>query len=160
MKFIKQHKFTFFVIIIFIIAIIGLFFAYNLFFSNSGKPAYGNRLDNIEDVEIDEATINKISEENKKNDKVSDATVNVSGRTLEIILTVDDKMSLSDAKKIGNECYSTLSEKQIDYFSVQVFIKKKSEDQNNFPIIGYKQKKTKNIVWTKDRKVTSKDEKK
>ena len=159
MKYVKQHKFTIFVIFIFIIAVVGLFFGYNLFFSNGGKPAYGNRLEGIESVEITDENISKIKEELKKNDKVSEVNTNISGRTLNIIITVDDKMSLADAKSIGQKSYSSLNEKQINYYSIQIFINKKDETQNNFPIIGYKQRGTTKIVWTKDRSVTKTDEK-
>lgn len=155
MRFIKEHKFTTLVIILFIIAVIILFFVYNLFFSNGGKPEYGNRLDGIEQAEIKSSELNKIQESLKKNKNVVEVDTNISGRTLDIVITVDDKLSISDAKKIGKDSYSILSENQIKYYSVQVFIKKKDESKNNFPIIGYKQKNTKELVWTKDRKVTS-----
>ena len=72
----------------------------------------------------------------------------------DIVITVDDDMKLDDAKKVGSNSYKVLSDKQIDYYSIQVFIKKNSEKENNFPIIGYKQRGTKDLVWTKDRKVT------
>ena len=155
MRFIKEHKFTAFVIVLFIIAVIILFFIYNLFFSNSGKPEYGNRLDGIEQVEIKDSELKKIKENLKKNDNVIEVSTNVSGRTLDIVVTVNDKLSVSDAKKIGKNSYSDLSESQIKFYSVQVFIKKNDETKNNFPIIGYKQKNAKSLVWTKDRKVTS-----
>lgn len=160
MKYVKQHKFTIFVIFIFIIGVIGLYFAFNLFFSNSGKPEYGNRLEGIENVEVTNSDISKIKEGLKKNNKVKDIETNISGRTLNIIITVDDDMSLSDAKKVGQESYSTLKESQIDFYSIQIFINKKDKSENNFPIIGYKQRKTTKLVWTKDRSVTKTDEKK
>ena len=96
----------------------------------------------------------KISSELKKDKSVKDVDTNIAGRTLDIVITVDDDMKLDDAKKVGSNSYKVLSEKQIDYYSIQVFIKKNSEKENNFPIIGYKQRGTKDLVWTKDRKVT------
>lgn len=159
MNYLKRHKFTAVVILVFIVCVILLFFAWQTFFSNSGNPVYGNRLDGIEAVEIKETDQNKIKEELKKNNKVKEVTVNISGRTLEIVVLIDDSLSLADAKKIGNNSFSTLNDKQKDYYSVQVFVKKSDKTKNNFPIIGYKQRGTKSLVWTKDRKVTSTDEK-
>lgn len=158
MKFIKEHKFTTIVIIAFALGVIILFMAWRLFFSNSGNPVYGNRLDGIEKLEITESEQEKIKESIKKEKEVEDVSLNVSGRTLDIVITVNSELSLTDAKKIGTNSYSILTEDQVDYYSVQVFIKKKDEKQNNFPIIGYKQRGTKDLVWTKDRKVTTDNE--
>lgn len=159
MKFIKNNKLTVLVIVAFIVLVVVLFLFYNLFFSNSKQLSYGNRLDGIEEVLIDDATLSKISTELKKDKNVKEVTANISGRTLEIIITVADNVSINDAKKISNNSYSSLNDKQTQYYSVQVFVKKTSQSQNDFPIIGYKQKGTKNLVWTKDRKVTSNNEK-
>lgn len=158
MKFIREHKFTTIVIIAFVLGVIILFMTWRVFFSNSGNPVYGNRLDGIEKVEITESGQEKIKESITKEEKVEDVSLNVSGRTLDIVITVDSGLSLKDAKKIGASSYSILNEDQVDYYSVQVFIKKKDEKQNDFPIIGYKQRGTKDLVWTKDRKVTTDNE--
>lgn len=155
MNYLKQHKFTAVVIFAFIIVFIMLFFAWRTFFSNSGNPEYGNRLDGIEEAEITTANTKKIEDKLKENKNVKSVNINISGRTLDIVICVDDEVSISDAKKIGANSYSSLDEKQIDYYSIQVFVKKEDEEKNNFPIIGYKQKGKKDIVWTKDRKVTT-----
>ncbi len=160
MKFVKAHKFTVFVIILFILAVVFLYFMYDLFFTNGGKPEYGNRLDGIEEVEVTKEDISKIEAEAKKNKNVSEVSVDISGRTLNIIITVDNSMGVDDAKKVGQSSYSVLGEKQIKYYAIQLFIKKSDETKNNFPIIGYKQKESTSISWTKNRAVTKTDEKK
>ena len=129
MKFIKKHKFTTFIILIFIIGVVIIHYLFNLFFINSGKPEYGNRLDGIEAVELVEKDLSTVKDSIKKNSTVKDVNINVSGRTLDIVITVDDKLSLKDAKKIGQESYASLSDKQVEYYSVQVFIKKDAEQQ-------------------------------
>ena len=158
MEYIKKHKFTTIIIVVFVLLIIVLFLLYDLFFSNSGKPEYGNRLDGIENVEIIDSDINKIKNELSKNSKIKDTNINVSGKKLNIIITVDDKTSLKDAKSIGEVSYMSLNDKQIKFYSIQIFIKKTDETQNNFPIIGYKQNTATKVVWTKDRSVTSNEE--
>ena len=159
MNYLKRHKFTTLIILVFIICVMILFFAWKTFFSNSGNPVYGNRLDGISTVELNETDQNKVKEELKKNNKVKEVELNISGRTLEVVILVNDDVSLSDAKKIGNNSLTSLTDKQKEYYSVQVFVKKSDETKNNFPIIGYKQKGTKSLVWTKDRKVTTTNEK-
>ena len=158
MKYIKNHIFTCIVILIFIVLVIVMYVLYNLFFINSSRPEYGNRLDGIELVEIKSDGLKKIESSVKEKKGVKDVSCNITGRTLDIVITVEDNMSLKDAKAIGNDSYKTLDEKQIKYYAIQIFIKKTDEAQNNFPIIGYKQKETTNVVWTKDRSVTKADE--
>ena len=158
MKYIRKHIFTCIVILIFIILVIVTYILYNLFFINSSKPEYGNRLDGIELVEIKDDALNSIEKAVKEKKGVTDVTTNISGRTLDIVITVDNNMSLKDAKAIGNDSYKSLNEKQIKYYSIQIFMKKTDAAQNNFPIIGYKQKETTNVIWTKDRSVTKSDE--
>ena len=158
MKYLKKHRFTTQVIIAFTVVVLILAFVWRAFFSNGGNPVYGNRLDGMEKVEISKKTIDEVSSELKKNDKVKKVTSNISGKTFDIVITVNDDVSLSSAKEIGNNSFSKLSEDQINYYSIQVFIKKDDEKKNDFPIIGYKQRGTKTLIWTKDRQVTS-DEK-
>ena len=114
----------------------------------------------MESVELSEKDLSNVKDSINKNSTVKNISINVSGRTLDIVIVVEDKLSLKDAKKIGQDSYAVLSDKQVEYFSVQVFIKKDSKEQNNFPIIGYKQKGTKTLVWTKDREVTKTNENK
>ena len=160
MRFVKEHKFTVFVIILFILVVVLLYFSYNLFFTNGGKPEYGNRLDGIEEVEITKADQEKMESEIKKDKGVTNVSFDISGRTLNIVITVGNDVSVDDAKKIGNNSYASLNEKQIRFYAIQVFIKKEDSAKNNFPIIGYKQKEEKDVSWTKNRAVTSTDEKK
>lgn len=160
MKFIKKNKITMLVIIIFIAVVYIGYFSLNNLFIKSDSPKYGDRLDGIEKVEIKKETLSKLEKNLKDNKNVKAVSTNISGRTLDIIITVDDKLSLKDAKTIGSSSYSDLTEEQIKFYAVQVFIKKTDEKQNNFPIIGYKQKNSKALVWTKDRAVTTTNESK
>ena len=121
MKFIKNHKFTSLVIVIFIALVFVAYYLYNIFFINSSRPEYGNRLDGIENVEIKKDTLSDLEKSISENKSVKKVTTNISGKTLEIVITVDDSLSLKDAKAIGDASYKKLSEKQIDFYSVQVY---------------------------------------
>ena len=52
MNFIKKHKLTTFIIIIYIAVIIVLYFLYKIFMGSNGLPVYGDRLDGIDAVKI------------------------------------------------------------------------------------------------------------
>ena len=149
MEFIKRNKTTIFIIVIFLILV---FFAAKLksaFFPDERTAIYGNRLEGIEEVTISKSTFDKVKE-NFKEDGVSKITTRVSGRTVEIIITVNSEVSLDVAKSYGNKSLEAFSDKEKKYYDFQIFIKKDSESAE-FPIIGYKPKSKEHISWTKDR---------
>ena len=154
MKFIKKHKFTILVVLAFVVLVIILAFIKNLFFGGSGRPAYGNRLDGIENVKIEEKRYDELEKKLKKNDKVEDANSELTGKIINVIITVKDDTSKKDAKNIGNSVLDEFSKDELSFYDVQVYIKKKDEKKNDFPIVGYKHHKNKSISWSKDRKVT------
>ena len=154
MKFIVKHKFTSLIIVIFVIFVVILFFVYDFFFSAGKNPEYGNRLDGIEAVEIKNDDIDKIISNLKDNKNVESASANISGRTLDIVITVSNDLSVKNAKSIGEKSYEKLADNQIKYYSIQIFIKKSDASKNNFPIIWYKQREKTDVVWTKDREAS------
>ncbi len=154
MKMIKKHKFTIFVIFIYIVIVIFGFILKELFFSNSGKPMYGNRLDGMDKVEIKEEVYSKLVSELKEDKNVKEISHYLNGKIINVIIEVVDSLSINDAKKVGTKVLTSFSEAELSYYDVQIFVKKNDVLQNNFPIIGYKQNNKKNLVWTKDRAVS------
>jgi len=151
-KFIKRNKFTFFIIIFFVILLVLLFQVKNLFFASNGDANYGDRLDGLVEISADtqDAAISKL----KEDERVVEAKMNVSGRILDIIITVKDATSLQDAKTIGSSTSSLFDETVLSNYDLQVFIKKDTESENDFPIIGYKAKHSEGFSFTKDREKT------
>ena len=154
-RFIKKHKFTVLVIFAFVVLVVILAILKNIFFGGSGKPAYGNRLDGIENVKIEEKRYDELVTKLKKNDKIDDASCDLSGKIINIIITVKDDTNKKDAKSIGSSVLEEFSKDELNFYDIQVYIKKKDTKQNDFPIIGYKHHKNKSLSWSKDRKLTT-----
>ena len=87
----------------------------------------------------------------KENESVKEVTSTTNGRILNVIITVNDEVGLSSAKKIGESVKDNLTEENLANYDIQVFVKKESEAENDFPIIGYKAKNNDTFSWTKDR---------
>ena len=156
MKFIKKNKFTFFIILFFLILLVLLLQAKSLFFPNSGKANYGDRLDGL--VEVSKDTLEQVNSTLKENEKVVNASSSTSGRIINVIITVQDSVSLTDAKAIGESIKDSFDESALSNYDIQVFVAKESTAENDFPIIGYKAKKNDSFSWTKDReKITQED---
>lgn len=155
MKWVKKNKFTVIAIIIFVVLAILGYKAKELFFPNQRTAIYGDRLDGK--VVVEEKTYDEMKQKISENVKVKSATVRENGRQINIMVTVNEDTSKADAKKIVDNILEPFSESQIGYYDFQIFIKKDSEEENDFPIIGYKQHNSSSFVWSKDRDKTEKD---
>ena len=152
MKWVRKNKYTCIAILIFVVVTIVGYKAIKVFFPDSKAAYYGDRLDNKVEVEnkVYEAVKAKISEQ----EFVKDVNVRENGRTIEIVVTVQDSTSKDSAKSISGLILEHFSEIQIGYYDFQLFIKKESASENDFPIIAYKQHNSSEFSWTKDRDKT------
>lgn len=152
MKWIKKNKFTVIAIAVFVILAIFTYKAKEIFFPNQRTAIYGDRLDGK--VAVEQKTYDEMKQKISENDKVKKVTSRENGRRVDIMITVNDDTSKSDAKKIVDNLLEPFSESQIGYYDFQVYIVKDSESENDFPIIGYKQHNSSGFVWSKDRDKT------
>ncbi len=158
MIFIKRHKKTIFMLVLFIIVFIGGIFLKDLLMPNDDSAAYGTRLEDIKNHPIDEEVYTKMKADLASNSNVLEITHRLQGRTVNIILTVDDKATYQDATKIGDTILGFFSEDTKGYYTIQIFVVKKNKELNNFPIIGIKGPKSSKLSWTPERKITVKEE--
>lgn len=152
MKWIKKNKFTVAAIVIFIILSFLVFKVIDIFFPDQGTAIYGDRLD--AKVEVEDSVYKSLEELIKQNEKVEAVKINENGRRIDIIITVNNATSLSEAKKLSDNILEPFTESQIGYYDFQVYVKKIDEAENDFPIIGYKQHNDSGFSWSKDREKT------
>ena len=149
LKFIKNHKLLFVLSILLIAVIIFSIYLYLIFTDNDETAIYGTRLVGEEKVEIDVNKSNKLVEEKVK-DIVYNVTVRKQGRIVNVILTVKDEITRDVAKNYSNELLTAFTDDERGYYDFQIFVNKTNEDAQ-FPIIGYKHHQKDDIRWTKDR---------
>lgn len=139
------------------LVIIGCFLIYGIigfFGDNTTAPIYGNRLDGIKKVEIKKDKLKELSEALTKEEKISEANVYIEGKIIMVNVVVDDDTSVDEAQKEGTSIVNNLKKKELKFYDIELFISKKDEKQNNFPIIGHKKAGKDNFSWTKNREVT------
>ena len=125
MDFIRKHKLTTFIILVYTILIIFLFFIYNMFIGSSGMPVYGDRLDGIEEVPITEEQYTKIMTDlNSESSVVAVEEPSLNGKILQVVITVGDTTQTNTAKSLAEKVTATLTEEQKNFYDVQVFITK------------------------------------
>lgn len=163
LKKIMKSKKSIVMIIFIIILVICLFLMKGIFFPNSGSK-YGNRLNGIEKVPFETKTQSEILDSLEKNEKVLDEKINIHGKIINVIFDVDENTSIDNAKEVSNNLLSKFSDDIKNFYDIQFIITKNSEkgtekevtDENGktttttvkeFPIMGYKNSKSKEIVW-------------
>ncbi len=148
-NFIKNHKKGCMIggivfLILFLIVTIWLF-VIPLFSNNK----YGDRLEGIEDHKISNSTVSDIEGSLKENKMVSDVEYHNEGRILNFIITVSSEMSVEDAKALDDVILDKISDKNKEYYDIQILIDTE-EENDNYPIVGYKHKTEDNFVYGKD----------
>ena len=149
-KFIKNNKLTVITSIICLVFVILVFAIKLTFFPNEGTAIYGDRLDGIEEVEITDDEQDKIISSLEGKDEVKKVETDIKGRTLNVLITVNDDVELDPAKALTSSITDTLDKEQLGFYDIQVFISKDNDDAR-FPIIGYKHQDKDEFSWTKDR---------
>ena len=158
-KFIKRHRYTCILVLIFVLIVILGLKAKDMLVPDEGKATYGDRLKDIQKHPLDKDDYDKVDESIKKNSGVTKVSHNLRGKTINYFITFEDKVSVKDAKSIGEKVPDSFSEDIKSYYSIQIYLVKDNEKLNNFPIIGMKHPEAKNVSWTKDRELVTESEK-
>ena len=157
-RFIKRYRYTCILVLIFVLLVILGLKAKDILVPDEGKATYGERLKDLSKHPISNDVYKKIDEDYTKNTNVKKITHHLQGKTLNFYITVDDKVSIKDAKAIGEKLLEYFDDDQKGYYSIQVYLIKEDEKLNNFPIIGMKHPDSKVISWTKDREIVTESE--
>lgn len=125
MGYIRKHKLTSFIILVYIIVIGFAFFIYKLFIGSSGYPVYGDRLDGIEDVPITEEQIEKIENSILEDDAVIKVTKPyLKGKILKVVVTMADLAYAEFAKGHADKVTAFLTDEQKAFYDIEVYITK------------------------------------
>lgn len=148
-KFVKNHK----GVIIFLIAIIAIIvsmflLARSLLLSGKEGTIYGNRLQGIEKVKLNEDTLNKIVSDIKANGQVKSASHRLEGKLLNIMIDVKKEMEIENAKKLADIILSSLAEDEKSFYDIQVIVTcNELEESETYPMMGYKHRTSATFVW-------------
>lgn len=146
MNFIKNNKLLITLLVIAIIFFMAIVIIILKNISLGSENEYGNRLDNIDKYPITEEMIITIKNEIGNFEKVESLNYNLEGRLANFIMKVDSSLSIEDARNYGNRIIERLNEDIKNYYDIQVLIDVSSESEQ-YPIIGYKHKTSKTLIW-------------
>lgn len=154
MDFIKKHRYTLLIILIFILLVFLGVKLKGVLMPDDNKELYGNRLDDLPNHKIDDDLFVKIKSEMEGKKTVTSLSYRLQGKIYDFTMVVSDDVSLKDAKALGEDIIKYFQEDALNYYTFQIYIMKNDEKLNNFPIIGLKSPKSSSLVWTRDRSIT------
>lgn len=146
MKWIKSHKSESVIIGISIMMLVFILIFVKIFFFSSGKDAYGDRLDGIDDVKISGDKLGKIETELKKNASVTQTESHIEGRVIHFIITVKGEADLGSMKQNTDAILDDFSKKEKEFYDIEVYLISDGES-TVYPNIGYKSKTADTFSW-------------
>ena len=144
-KFILKNKLLSILILLFIlIVLLGMVIVKILIFPSYSSSKYGNRLEGIDSVRLDDSRFNEVKEKFGDVDGFTVNSFRLSGKIVNIMISVDDNISVSKAKSNASKLVECFSDEELDYYDFQVFI---TGSEDKYPIIGYKNKNSEGLYW-------------
>lgn len=131
----------FILIFIFFIVIVKIFI-----FPSYSVDKYGNRLEGIENVIINDNRFGEIKNDFDSKDGFTIDKFRLSGKIVNIYIVVTNDMKVSDVKSEALKLINCFNEDELAYYDFQVFVTS-SSDSDIYPIIGYKNKNSEGLYW-------------
>ena len=136
-----KNKVVIFVVVLGIIIMMAII-CKNLF-SGSGS----SRIKSNEKFSLSNNEKNSIVDKFEELDAVSSVKVKANVKIIKIIVTLEEDIDFEQVKKVSNESLSLISEKNLGFFDVEIYIKSKNKDSETYPQIGYKHKSKEEFSW-------------
>jgi len=143
----KNNKYTVGVFLVFLLVFLFGWIAYNFIMPSSGKPAYGNRLDGIEEVAITSKEESSIIKDLENEKVVTNAKIHMSGKIINVLVEVKKGTKTATAKNLHKHITSNLTDEQKKFYDIQIFITNENDEAKGYPLIGYKSATASNFTF-------------
>lgn len=143
----KQNKFTVIVFCIFLTLFIIGWVIFGLVMPKTGQPVYGNRLEGIEEVKVTEDQTADLVAELKSKDYVTNASVHINGRIINVLVETKKGTSTAAAKSLTKVVLKAFEDEQKNFYDIQLFLTNENETAKGYPMIGYKNSSAKKFVF-------------
>ena len=148
LKFISKYKIYIVLAILFLFCLFLFITFYKYMNPSDLNTVYGSRLDGIEKIFKKEEKKDEIIKFIKDNEDVSSASIDIQGKIINISIKIGNKENTIDIMK--EKCsliVNKFSKEEIEFYDFQFFIK--NEDAN-YNLIGYKNKKNEELSYSHD----------
>ncbi len=117
---------------------------------SSTNDKYGNRLNGIEDVRVDEGKIGEMESKILEMPKVSDVKIDVRGKIIYYNIDFQNEATIEEVKNAAINCLEFFSEDYLNFYALQFLITKSNLEESDakFPMIGYRSAGAATISWS------------
>ncbi len=145
LNFIKKHKkgviITTIVLLVFLILAVIFINKFVLYHGSS----YGDRLDGIEEVKLNDDKFRSIEEKLKDQEGISSASASLNGKIIHVFVTA----SITDNEKLKSTAASileVLSDEEKKFYDIEIYYS--SSENADFSLIGYYRKGSEGFTWS------------
>lgn len=156
-KFYNEHRvFTILMAIAIVCLILVATVLIKCFYSGGNKGKYGDRLEGIEAVEINNSKISDIETKIKADQIVKSAKITITGKIVYFDLKFLSETSLVEAQSIALKSLDNFSDEEKAFYDFHFTLKQESTaESDGFLIEGAKNKNGSGLVWNNNNPVTT-----
>lgn len=148
-SFYKNNRVYSILMIISIICIVAILVGVLLYFlGQTSKDKYGNRLDGIESVQINNDRITEIEKKITENELVKSTEMDIRGKLIYVTIILNNGTH-TDSESIAQTSLELFSEEEKAFYDIQYIVDNADDStEENFPIMGYIKAGNSVIKWT------------
>ena len=142
----KNKLLSILLFLLILILILGIVMIKVIVFPNYKVSNYGNRLEGIDSVKLDDSRFNEI----KSSFESSSLTINsfrLSGKIVNVAVVANEGVDVNHAKSSCSKILEGFSEDELKFYDIQIFVTSADKDSDGYPIIGYKNKNSEGLHW-------------
>lgn len=117
-------------------------------FPSMGKNLYGNRLDGIDKVRINNDSITKLKDDLTADDKIESVNYHLEGKIINLLIEFKTGVNADEAKELASKTLEGFTKSQKEYYDIQVILTQSGSTENGFPYFGYKNKTRDTYSWS------------
>ena len=129
------------------------------FFMSSDNSVYGNRLDDIKNVQISDSTKKEYIEKMKDNEIVSDTKIDVRGKIVYITITFGPDTAILDAESKAAQSLQDISDDILKHYDIMFTLKcAASDNSEGWTILGARNVGGSGLNWNNNTPVESEED--
>lgn len=148
LEWIKKNTGLFIVLILTFVLLIFIMVIFIKLLAGNSSDKYGNRLDGIEDVKIDNDTYDGVEAEIMDTGLATDAKVRLQGKIVYTTIILNGDTSINKAKEIASNTLDNYTDEELKFYDFSYFLKWEGEESDTV-ITGNRHHDLDQITWVK-----------
>lgn len=146
-KWIKKNTGLFIVLLLTFVLLVFIMVIFVKLLMGNSADKYGNRLDGIEEVEIDNDTYDGVKEEVMDTELAEEVSVRLQGKIVYTTIVLKSDTGTSKAKELASNTLDNYTEEELSFYDFSFFLKWENEEEGDTVITGNKHHDLDSITW-------------